>query len=248
MVFLKRTLVTTLSLIGGLYLLNTAFISLSSPIDQGMVVDVPGDKIPEHIPNSLIVQGVDELNAGPLPGNTMGGLVDVFHPGEIMYINNVFFNDPTMEQYWPQLFTHEYAHVSQKELVSHYTGGYPSYWNPVQTVKYLVTLTKLNNDLEAYAPVSKPVDEGRVVFGSNLETSADCAVDAYAYNSNYLGYKNSADCTVEQIAASLAVGAKKWPTVENIKIFIGEAETIVEQRPDSKTRNSNISLNKTRDN
>lgn len=228
----KKCLVTLSSIVVGVYALNTAVMILSQPQDAGFIASE--EQVPHnHHFDTYDAHVVDELHVGPWQGNTVGGLVDMFRPSQSMYLDSTYVEYGNVDS----LAAHEYAHISQKNLIASQAGGFPSYVNPAQTASYLYQMVQLDEALAPYAPVldeTKVEGSNRLIPMINLETSADCATELFAWDGHpYDSYKSGDEkCTTEQLAAAYAIYKGEWPTTETIASYVPVvAEMVSERKP-----------------
>lgn len=207
---IRKTLIAFLSIVAAVYIANAAVIFFAQPVSTQF--NATGTQIAKI--GNISIMGIDDLQSGGVGGLSRGtaGYVNVLNPDPIIYLNNRFAKKvPTQADY---LYQHEYAHILQKELIASYAGGYPSYWNPVQSAKYYYYLIKLDRDLQKLMPAVNTETEGSVLF-PGLESAAECYAQPYSDEENpeyykalylYPGY-----CDAEQKKIMVKFISEKWP-------------------------------------
>lgn len=115
---------------------------------------------------------------------------------------------------WPleYVLDHELHHIQQLDLVDSISISSPSWWNPIATASHYGALALLTMDLDrVFVSVSGE--------GSATERAADCY--AVWIRGSYAGsgdgaYGDVLDCSVDEVAAALAVSQGVWPSSDAI--------------------------------
>lgn len=219
--------------IASVFVVNAGLIVFSGPSNTG--VTATETQIPhlEYFSDDTKIQLTDNLQAGPAWGAfNVDGFVHMVNDENTMFLESEVLGFAGTEQ----LIAHEYAHIQQKKLIASKAGGFPSYINPIMSASFFFKLVELNDALAPYAPdfdtrFEATGDHPHSMF-KNIETNADCAVELYAWNERpYASYKDSnVECTVEELAAALAVQNGDWPTPEVISSYISGVETLIAVR------------------
>jgi hypothetical protein len=166
-----------------------------------------------HITIPVDVVVTDDLRSGGVGNLTseIRGYVNMFAPDNVLYVEPI-----TVDSKKTYLLSHEYAHIGQKELAAKSTLGYPSHWNPLQSMLYYQKLIKLDNALSVYY-AEEDVKYSLTTLLPHIEHSADCLTQAWGSMPREDSYVGEAYCTDEQKAAALVVAEGKWPSYEVVQ-------------------------------
>lgn len=152
-------------------------------------------------------------------------LVQVPSTGTINLLgeNNIYIAPPSQHGEWGigYVLSHEYHHVQQLDLVQATTNMTPSIWNPVATAAHMGTLGALSLELN-------------LIYGTDWHSTGgiEAAADCYSawVEQQPVGYGGQGaylhvnECSVEEVAASIAVSEGVWPSAENIEARLVAAE------------------------
>lgn len=154
------------------------------------------------------------------------GYVNLLKEGRDIYINKDITDKPISVR-TSFLYRHEVAHVDQKELVAKKAGGYPTWSNPVRTVKYFYYLYKLDSDYQKIMPGLVEGHKGFVPF-PGLEAAADCRAmpmkDGWGQKNGGSTYTDSTTCSYTHKKVSISAMSGKWPTEELFAQYLKDTE------------------------
>jgi hypothetical protein len=233
LLWIKRSLVTVAALTAFVFVANAAIISIAVPGnsqagDEPILIKTIGD---------MEILSYEELTSGGIGvfgwNTRASGYVNMLSSEPIIYANAEHAGNFRQSLY---LYRHEYAHVLQKEMIAHKSGGYPEVTKPWQSIKYYYNLVKLNEALRDSMP---QIDHNTTSWflTEGFEASADCYAqprssikeDPVYYNSDYL---ENDHCTAEQVRLAITlINPEEWfnPVLsdEELKEIVKENITTV---------------------
>lgn len=207
-----------------IFVLNIVLIQIGKPAFLGKHYTLPDTKLSNDSAQYIAggsnnktkvnINSLDKLNSGGIGGlsTETRGYVNFFDNKDTIYVALKDEPSPAIDY----VIAHESAHILQKKVISKASGGYPVWWNPVQSFIYYINLLRLNNDLSNYAPNSA-VNESMVPY---IETNADClaqTANTYPQRRSYIGYNY---CSSSQYAAAYAIKNGEWPTKDNMEKYL----------------------------
>jgi hypothetical protein len=206
-----------------IFALNILLIQIGKPAFLGKHYGLPNTKLSssseQYVAGSnnnktkVNIDSVDKLNSGGIGGlsTETRGYVNFFDDEDTIYVSLKNEPSPAIDY----VIAHESAHILQKKVIAKESGGYPVWWNPIQSFVYYANLLRLNNDLSRYAPNSA-VNKSMVPY---IETNADClaqTASTYPQRRSYVGYNY---CSSSQYAAAYAIKNGEWPTKHNMEKY-----------------------------
>ncbi len=117
---------------------------------------------------------------------------------------------------------HEYAHILQKRVLEANCGA--SYGARA------LCLPQLESLLAAYGDQS---EHPETTLLPGLETSADCILDTYGAGANLHGYQQG-HCSVDQLAAALAIRNGEWPDETTVASYQEQAQVLLAELSNTK--------------
>lgn len=198
------------ALISIIFSLNFFFVNVLTPGNIQM-----GEKIELYKSYGEInVYDAKNLRSGGIglfSVNTLG-YVNLFEEESNIYINSSVFEKNKGVFYQSDfIYRHEIGHIYQKKMVAEKAGGYPSWNDPLTTIKYVYYLFKLDSDYKKMMPDLQETSHQIVVF-PGLEAASDCMAirdnDQSLYKKTYVV---DGKCTLlqDKIATASIVG--RWP-------------------------------------
>lgn len=206
------------------FVLNIVLIQIGKPAYLGTHYKLPetklSNKTEQYIAGSgsnkikVNIDSLNKLNSGGIGGlsTETRGYVNFFDNKDTIYVSLKNEPSPAIDY----VIAHESGHILQKKIIAKASGGYPVWWNPIQSFIYYANLLKLNNDLSSYAPKSAE-NQSMVPY---IETNADClaqTANTYLQRRSYVGQNY---CSSSQYAAAYVIKAGEWPTKQNMKKYL----------------------------